>query len=366
MAVKEKDAKKVKLSYDIDIITNEILKNFDDDDVRSIILYGSYGRGEGAFFYRDGDIHTYNDYDILIVAKDKLDAFKLANTKLALESTLSIKWIDLSQKTISKLKKLKPSIFNFDLKYGSKVIWGDQSVFEYIPKFKPEDIGLKEAKILFFTRIYTFLGSLKKTAFRDGVIGEDARFFRNQMAKAVLAVVDILLLQKKAYHQSYNLRVNRVKNLYPENIDLIQLADWALKEKLMPMDTSMSNKEVEALYSKVLILFLNEMKAVLSKFYGKKINTVDDFKKAKYYSLSDLVDRIKVTVASKSLARHGQIFNVQIAQAYIAEAYTQGEKERLLTLQKVLQIINKNFNNELTDRDWNTLRLTVAKLRMEI
>ena len=41
--------------------------------------------------------------------------------------------------TISKLKRLYPTIFNYDLKYGSKVIYGDKNILDLIPEMDVMD-----------------------------------------------------------------------------------------------------------------------------------------------------------------------------------------------------------------------------------
>jgi hypothetical protein len=75
----------------------------------------------------------------------------------------------MSQKTPAELRKLNPSIYNYDLKYASKVIQGDPDVLNLIPEMDPSKLPLKEGKTLFFTRLWTLLGSLDEKGF--GLIG---------------------------------------------------------------------------------------------------------------------------------------------------------------------------------------------------
>lgn len=62
-------------------------------------------------------------------------------------------------------------------------------------------IGELDLDILYKTRMWTLLGSWSGP-FRD-IEGEDARFFRNQMAKCVLAACDMILIKNRAYSTSY-------------------------------------------------------------------------------------------------------------------------------------------------------------------
>jgi hypothetical protein len=356
----------LKLNKDLEVIVKELLQVFGDNMI-SAILYGSYGRNEGAFFYKERQLFTYNDYDLMIVIKKKVDYSILKKIRIKLESILQIKWIDLSQITSKKLKKLKPTIFNYDLKYGSKVILGDPNMLDLIPKLLPKQITLRDAEVLFFTRLYTFLGSLGENGFKDGVKGEQARFFRNQMAKAVLAIVDTLLIQKESYDSSYKKRVRLLSKFYPERIKLIELAEWALDEKMNPKDIALSDKETENLYQEVLDVFFKEMKIALSKLYKVKINNMNDFKKAKSYSSAEFVIRLKDLILSRSISSYTNKINIQFAQAYLAEAYISENKKKNQSIQKAANLISgleKDLDN--SKMEWNELRLLICKLRMSI
>jgi len=257
MVVSEKE-RKVKLDQEIELLTRLILEIVNHFLV-SIVLYGSYGRDEGAFYRKNDEISLYNDFDLLLIVKKRVPDAEMFRLKQTLLDNSEVRWIDISQKTVSNLKKLMPSILNYDLKFGSRVIWGDTDILEFIPIFSPSQITLKDAELLYFTRLYTFLGSLDANAFFVGVRGEKSRFFRNQMAKAILAIVDILLLQKNKYHPSYHQRVDRLKTLYPAKREIITLSDWALGEKIAPNDTTMNPQETEDFFGRILKVYFEEM-----------------------------------------------------------------------------------------------------------
>jgi predicted nucleotidyltransferase len=335
-----KTKKNIKLKVDTELINKLILQNV-NNSIISIILYGSYGRGEGAFFINEQKVCVYNDYDILLIVKKIMPTADLLKIKKILLKNLDIRWIDISQKTIPKLKKLKPIIFNFDLKYGSRVIWGDKNVFEHIPNFTSKQLTLWDAETLYFTRLFTFFGSLNPNYNDQEITGEDSRFFRNQMAKGVLAIVDVLLLQKKQYHSSYQERVSRLKLLYPKEENLILLSNWALKEKLSTTAPIMNKEEIETLIFKVSNRYIKEMYIVLSKFYGKEISTTDDLRKAKFYSLKELIVVLKVFIKSRSLKQYYLQQNILFAQSYYVESITVENQHKKNCLNKCLSIINR-------------------------
>lgn len=353
---------KNKLNEDIDIIVSVIHK-LAKSKIVSIILYGSYGRDEGAFYNKNGRIYSYNDYDILLIALDPTTDEELRGIKQTLLHYLDVRWIDISQIRISDLKSLKPTIFNFDLKYGSKTIWGDNNVLNLIPAFTPKQLTLRDAETLYFTRLYTFLGSLERVAFDVGTEGEESRFFRNQMAKAVLAIVDVLLLQKNMYHTSYRERVNRVANIYPHKRELIELSSWALEEKMNPKAQEMNSKQIKDLHSQVIEMYLGEMFIALSKYYVKKIVTTDDLWKAKFYSSQEFILKIKILLLTKTLKHHNKRTNILFAQSYAVESFiTEGiEKDNIIKKCKTL-LKKIDANLKVDDLNWNSLMEQIVKV----
>ena len=73
-----------------------------------IILYGGYGRNEGSWLVIDNQSpKPYNDFDILLVVNKQLNGDIIFKIKEHLKSKISIRWIDLTQIKLKKLKKLK-------------------------------------------------------------------------------------------------------------------------------------------------------------------------------------------------------------------------------------------------------------------
>lgn len=355
---------KSKIDTDINIIINEIVKQVGSQLV-SIVLYGSYGRDEGAFFEEKGKVFVYNDYDLLLIVNNKKNILEKEIQKISnqLFNFIEIKWIDISLYSLNNLRNLKPSIFNFDLKYGSKVIWGNKNILNLIPTFKAQQITLKDAEILYFTRLYTFLGSLPPDAFKIGVEGKDSRFFRNQMAKAVLAIVDALLLIKKMYHSSYKERVKRFAILYPHKKELIELSNWALLEKMTPYAKVMDPKETENLHTQILRLYHKEMHFVLSRLYSKKILSTDDLWRAKNVSFQELIFKIKTMLMSKTLKYYFKEKHIQFAQCYAVESFIKEGIEKDSIFNKC-KIHIKKFDSSLKvdDLSWENLMCLVVKL----
>ena len=94
-------------------------------------------------------------------------------------------------------KKMKPTIANYDLKYGSKVIYG-KNYLEKIPSFKPEDIPIWEGIRLLLNRMAEALEHFSIDNPSDETV-----FWCD---KIILACQDALLLTIGRYTPSYRER----------------------------------------------------------------------------------------------------------------------------------------------------------------
>lgn len=334
-------------------------------NLQAIILYGGYGRDEGSWIIEnDGEYRPYNDYDILLVIENKIPVEQIELLRKDLAKQIGIRWVDIGQKIPVELKKLKPSIHNYDLKYASKVIQGDPNILNLIPEIDATKLSLKEGETLFFTRLWTLLGSLDEKGFKVDLKDEESRFFRNQMAKAVLAVVDVLLLQKGAYHPSYKERVKLLSKLYPEKIGLCESAEWALEEKLFPKAPDMTADEIKKLYQKVHHYFFNEMYGLLTKYYKCKIDNPKGIERHLKWRVVNLIKRVGWIVLRRNMNWERRIA-VNVAQSYIAAAFNNdvNYKEFLQKGVSCIRYLDKSF---AANASWDEARVRVAELRMEV
>lgn len=331
----------------------------------AIILYGGYGRNEGSWIITEnGDCRPYNDYDILLVVKNKIPKHSIEALRKDLAKQIGIQWIDIGQIKISRLRRLRPTIYNYDLKYGSKVIKGDKNVLSLIPEMDATKLPLKEGETLFFTRIWTLLGSLHENGFEIILKGEESRFFRNQMAKAILSIVDVLLLQKGSYHLSYNERVKNLSKLYPQKTRLLELSKWALEEKLFPKNPNMTSEDVNKLYQELNFYFFREMYHLLTKYYGRKINSPEKIAIQLKWAPSNFIKRLSWILLRRNLNWERKII-VNLAQTYVATAYNDkaNYEDYLQQAIKYIRILDKSFSE---NSSWNEARVRIAQLRLEI
>ena len=350
------------LKSDIEKIIKISLAKLDKDNIVSIYLYGGYGRGEGSWVIEEinglREVKPFNDYDIALIVKKKFPLEKLRQLESELKNHLDVKWIDLCQYTKLNLKLFKVTIKNYDFKYASKWIYGRSDMLEYIPVMNVKSISLKDVETLYITRLWTLIGSFPV----EGLVQmskEKEMFFRNQMAKGILAIVDCVLLLNKEYDPSYKKRVQKIAN-YSNDIELLDLANWALKEKLNPRSVGMEDKQVLDLYTNVRKLFFKYFYSTLSRRYNYKISKPEDvYTFIKYNPLNLIKEKIKKFVFNDN--RNELHMYLLALQGYIAFYYFEMTPERLEIIQ---HIVEKRFS--FKSGNFEEIRLKVADLRASL
>ncbi|MBU2104468.1 MAG: nucleotidyltransferase domain-containing protein, partial [Nanoarchaeota archaeon] len=129
-----------KVEKDIQKIKNFIVKELNPI---SIILFGGFGRGEGTYEIVGKKIIPLNDYDMYVVTKNKIPDEKLEeigkkcsvligkgggefveNYNEIYEKSkyfhVDLRWLDYNQ--LPKLRRINRT---YELKYGSRVIYGE-------------------------------------------------------------------------------------------------------------------------------------------------------------------------------------------------------------------------------------------------
>ncbi len=165
-----------------------------DSNLESLILVGSFARGEG--------IESVSDTEFLAVVKD-LSSAKIPNTpydKLTIGFT-----------TRKHLTKLKPYIFTIETKKFGKVLWGNKSVLDCIPEYSYEDIARADGFILLNNRIIEQLIIWLKIKSGESVTDYD-------LLKGYIQIANSLLAFHRCYRGLYPEKETSIKNLFTEQI----------------------------------------------------------------------------------------------------------------------------------------------------
>lgn len=356
-----KELQEKKLEHDIRTIVNRLLKDLPVAP-EAIFLCGGYGRGEGAWYINDkGEMTPYNDYDVLVVTEKPLSSAETNVIRKDLAKEIGINWVDIDYYNRTKLAKLKTTINNVDLVYGSTCIYGNEKILEVCPKLDSRKIGLFDVLFLYQTRIWTFLGAWEGD-FHD-LDAQQSIFFKNQMAKATLSVCDLILIKSHNYHTSYKKRADLVCEMKKENTVLCDRVKWAIAEKLHPSQAVLSKEEMKLLYYEVKDLFLNALSEALGRYWRNFENPART--KFWYYThTKQLIVELYILLRYKNrnAMRALEIF---IAQTYVFLADNHGIiNEEFLNQAKV--ILKKWGYITRIDYDWSVLHKVVAEARNNI
>lgn len=326
---------------------------------QAILLCGGYGRNEGAWIAdENGMPMPYNDYDFAVISDVFFSAEEYSIFRKQMANDIGITWIDIDFYHLDELSNLKCTIKNVDLAYASKLVYGDPKVYERIPKHDLKNIGKSDIVKLYQTRIWTFLGS-----WNDGFKNldvEDARFFKNQMAKAVLAACDMYLIVNKMYTPSYCRRVELICSTCSMNKELCEMAQWAVKEKTRPSSEPMTCEEMKELYFKAKAIFCDAISIGMGK-YGKFF--IQPQKTKKYfvfftdYLLRDMYNKIfrKNRIISKAL-------DIFLAQNYVFMAINESTIDEKYLNEANKLLIKWGYLDKPIE-NWEKLHVLVANAR---
>lgn len=200
--------------------------------VSAVVLVGGFGRGEGSVLVENGRILPVNDYDLVLATSLPCDQSHLINLATRLAQQIGIRHIDLIPIPITDFGSLPPSQFNYDMKYGGRVLWGED-VLSMMPPIAPATIPLSDGGRLLINRAVCLLEGFPDSRSMGDVT---SRFFSfNQTAKVVLACGEALLVQAGRYTHSYARRNVVVHELFADRTEFCSLHETAVRFKLWPI-----------------------------------------------------------------------------------------------------------------------------------
>ena len=214
-----------KIEKDLNLIIS-LAKMKYEKEIISIFLEGSYGRSEGAFFFKKNVYYPINDYDIVIVIYGERKNEMYLDFKILVEKML-VPRLDVSILNIKKFKKKNHSLARYDLLMNSKIIYGDHKILDILSKFNQNKIPFREKEQLFFSRIISFL------LFKYNK-NKDKYYNLQQLSKAVISAYESILLQNNRYNSSYNKNRDKLESIDYLNSNEKVLLKLSYKIKLNP------------------------------------------------------------------------------------------------------------------------------------
>ena len=225
----------------VEFIIGEIASRFNP---KSIILSGSFGRGEASIIEDNGRLLFMSDCEISIISNKSIPADSINKLSLELTEKTGLDLFIHANRRLSiyflfprLFRRLwRPSILHYDLKQGARAVFG-KDLLVRLPTIEPGDIPLWEGIRLILNRMAESLGYF--SVGHQDKEKYDLIYWTN---KIVLACQDALLLSVNQYHHSYKTRNLLFQELVPGHFNeltqrmpgFLPLTMKATKYKLRP------------------------------------------------------------------------------------------------------------------------------------
>lgn len=181
----------------------------------SIILTGSFGRGEPTYWVEEDHIYLKSDVEIALIFPDssKKEIVEKLIKDVAAEYNEELNLMAIAEKRVRKAYNFNFSlrvpryktIFTYDLFNGSRTIWGQDFIGE--KKVVLDDVDIYEAKRLVANRIAELIYLQNHTEDE-----EQKKYLREQWkGKLMLAIVSAWLICEKEYVSSYHGQYHKIK-----------------------------------------------------------------------------------------------------------------------------------------------------------
>ena len=235
------------ISIILEEIVDDILSPSIKNKIVDIILTGGFGKSEGGLYYSKTHkkMQILNDIDLLVILKPNffINYFfckKYIEDKVnKISIKYNIKQIDLSFRSVKMLKNSKFTVANYEIKNGYKNLYSNFSLFDSMPNYNNEKIPIEEGKNYLFNRGSGLLIPLLYLKYFKLLELKEQQWvnFHVETNKAIIAIGDSILIEKKLYHYSYLKRMEifkKISNYDFPNFDLLKdKYIYALECKLM-------------------------------------------------------------------------------------------------------------------------------------
>ena len=229
-----------RMAMDQSIIGAYVEDEIPGNHFEALVLMGGYGRGEGGYSLIDGKPAPYNDYDYFVIVKNmsRKESQELQHHLLELAHRLSVivgVEVDLAVLRSETLNSAQFSLMNAEMKWGHRVIAGNQHILDSMPAMPFDKLALGEFTRLMNNRGALLLMNTRKLGAGEHLDAQEREIFFKYLFKAVLACGDAFLAIEGAYHPSYVEKRQRLLTLKKSpGKSFISLYEQAVEQKFQP------------------------------------------------------------------------------------------------------------------------------------
>jgi hypothetical protein len=225
------------IAANLDKIKKLVRTTISEDNLRSLILLGGYGKGEGGIVQTESGLKPHNNFDLMLVTRNmnllsrrKLEK-SLSKTLNALGERLSV-GIDISVMSDKQLQNMPTRVIWYDMRFGHRTIDGDD---KFIPSInhRVKDIPDWDVRNLMVNRgtlmLINSLCLLEKSPDL-----ETQKLVIKHTMKAIVGYGDAKLYFLQQYHWSYAEKRKRIL-AHPEiSVKFKRLYDDAINFRFNP------------------------------------------------------------------------------------------------------------------------------------
>ena len=201
-----------RIDNDMARIREAALEAVGAENLTALVLGGGYGRGEGGVYLVDGEERPYNDYDFFVVvpftprARRRWVMQRLQMLRHDLEPQCGIH-VDFSPPMpVSKLPDYPQELMFLEAKQGHVVVYGPNDVFAALPDYDESQVPLEEGARLLMNRGVGLWMAIDLLDRGGPGNQEEYEFCVRNLYKALMAMGDVILFLRNAYHVSYQKR----------------------------------------------------------------------------------------------------------------------------------------------------------------
>lgn len=255
---------------------NKIVETIKDEIIRSvhpksIILKGSFGRGEASVVEDDGKLKFLSDCEVIVIPKKRIKRGELSrlSRELTQRTGLKVEITDIELElnfciALHLWNRILPTIDNYELKHGSKVIYGE-NFLERLPNFKADKISIWEGIRLMLNRMIESLQYFSLEYLDEYPSKEEEHNLFFWTNKIILACQDALLILAKKYHYSYKVRNETFQEIFPKHFKALdrQIPNF-LPLTVKATEYKLNPKEI---YSKGVVEFWFDVAEITDRIF---------------------------------------------------------------------------------------------------
>lgn len=224
------------------------------DAMRSVVLLGGYGRGEGGVITVAGEERPHNNFDLLVITRGSTppeSLSKLATTALtSVEATFDID-IDVGAIAEKSLRRAPCMVMWYDMRFGHRTLLGDRDFVPSLEQMSLERVLPWDVRNLMVNRGTLLLINQLLIA-RGNLTESDSRAVVKHMMKAIIGYGDALLFSRGAYHWSYEEKGRRMRARTDIAPAFQTLYDEAIEFRFRPDYAAYASRDLDAWHEDVL------------------------------------------------------------------------------------------------------------------